>query len=307
MKISEVKKIISDKSLLNEYNNIHKISKGWSADKKYFIESKTGEKYLLRVNPIEYLARKEKEFNIMEDVYKLEINMSKPIDFGICNNGQSVYILLSWIEGKDLDEEITSFSDEEQYNIGIKAGKILKKLHSISAPVDQEDWEQRMLKKFNYHLNEYKKCGIEVKNDNKAIEYVQDNLHLLKNRPQTFHHGDFHVGNLILTSKNSLGVIDFNRWDYGDPYEDFYKMMFFSRDASISFARGQIDGYFNGEIPKNFFEILALYVADVILYSVVWAISYGEEEVNTMLRLADMIFSDFDNFNLVVPKWFKYT
>ena len=307
MKISEVKKMILDKSLLNEYNNIHKISKGWSADKKYFIESKTGEKYLLRVNPIEYLARKEKEFNIMEDVYKLEINMSKPIDFGICNNGQSVYILLSWIEGKDLDEEITSFSDEEQYNIGIKAGKILKKLHSISAPVDQEDWEQRMLKKFNYHLNEYKKCGIEIKNDNKAIKYVQENLYLLKNRPQTFHHGDFHVGNLILTSKNSLGVIDFNRWDYGDPYEDFYKMMFFSRDASISFARGQIDGYFNGEIPKNFFEILALYVADVILYSVVWAISYGEEEVNTMLRLADMIFSDFDNFNLVVPKWFKYT
>ena len=307
MKISEVKKMISDKSLLNEYNNIHKISKGWSADKKYFIESKTGEKYLLRVNPIEYLARKEKEFNIMEDVYKLEINMSKPIDFGICNNGQSVYILLSWIEGKDLDEEITSFSDEEQYNIGIKAGKILKKLHSISAPAEQEDWEQRMLKKFNYHLNEYKKCGIEIKNDNKAIKYVQENLYLLKNRPQTFHHGDFHVGNLILTSKNSLGVIDFNRWDYGDPYEDFYKMMFFSRDASISFARGQIDGYFNGEIPKNFFEILALYVADVILYSVVWAISYGEEEVNTMLRLADMIFSDFDNFNLVVPKWFKYT
>ena len=307
MKISEVKKMILDKSLLNEYNNIHKISKGWSADKKYFIESKTGEKYLLRVNPIEYLARKEKEFNIMEDVYKLEINMSKPIDFGICNNGQSVYILLSWIEGKDLDEEITSFSDEEQYNIGIKAGKILKKLHSISAPAEQEDWEQRMLKKFNYHLNEYKKCGIEIKNDNKAIKYVQENLYLLKNRPQTFHHGDFHVGNLILTSKNSLGVIDFNRWDYGDPYEDFYKMMFFSRDASISFARGQIDGYFNGEIPKNFFEILALYVADVILYSVVWAISYGEEEVNTMLRLADMIFSDFDNFNLVVPKWFKYT
>ena len=307
MKISEVKKMILDKSLLNKYNNIHKISKGWSADKKYFIESKTGEKYLLRVNPIEYLARKEKEFNIIEDVYKLEINMSKPIDFGICNNGQSVYILLSWIEGKDLDEEITSFSDEEQYNIGIKAGKILKKLHSISAPAEQEDWEQRMLKKFNYHLNEYKKCGIEIKNDNKAIKYVQENLHLLKNRPQTFHHGDFHVGNLILTSKNSLGVIDFNRWDYGDPYEDFYKMMFFSRDASISFARGQIDGYFNGKIPKIFFEILALYVADVILYSVVWAISYGEEEVNTMLRLAEMIFTDYDNFNLIVPKWFKYT
>src|SRR5690554_5276962 len=162
-----------------------------------------------------------------------------------------------------------------------------------------------MLKKFDYHLDEYKKCGIKVKNDNKAIEYVKDNLHLLKNRPQTFHHGDYHVGNLILTSKDTLGVIDFNRWDYGDPYEDFYKMMLFSREVSIPFTKGQINGYFDDGVPKDFFEILALYLADVILYSVVWAIPYGEEEINTMLRLADMIFSYYDYFNTVVPKWFK--
>ena len=43
MKISEVKKMILDKSLLNKYNNVHKISKGWSADKKYFIELTIGE------------------------------------------------------------------------------------------------------------------------------------------------------------------------------------------------------------------------------------------------------------------------
>lgn len=305
MKISEVEKMILDKSLLNDYHEVYKVNKGWSADEKYYIESKTGEKFLLRISPIKYLSSKEKEFNIMKDVYELEINMSRPIDFGICNNGQNVYILLSWIEGKALDEEIISFSDEKQYNLGIKAGQILKKLHSISAPDGQEDWEQRMLKKFNHHLNEYKKCGIKVKNDNKAIEYVQDNLHLLKNRPQTFHHGDFHVGNLILTSKDRLGVIDFNRWDYGDPYEDFYKMMLFSREASIPFAKGQIDGYFDDEIPKDFFEILALYLADVILYSVVWAIPYGEDEINKMLSLADMIFTDYDNFNSVVPKWLK--
>jgi len=305
MKISEVKKMILDKTLINAYNKVHKINKGWSADEKYYIESKNGKKFLLRVSPIKYLNNKEEEFNIMKDIYNLEINMSKPIDFGICNRGQNVYILLSWIEGKALDEEIISFSEEKQYDIGYEAGQILKKIHSISAPDGQEDWEQRMLKKINYHLEEYKKCGIEIKNDNKAIEYVKDNLHLLKNRPQTFHHGDFHVGNLILTYNNKLGVIDFNRWDYGDPYEEFYKMMLFSRDVSIPFTKGQIDGYFDEKVPKDFFKILALYLADVILYSVVWAIPYGEDDVNTMLRLADMIFADYDNFNSVVPKWLK--
>ncbi len=305
MKISEVKNMILNKDLLNKYKEVHKVNKGWSKDEKFYIESKNGEKFLLRISPIEYLDRKEKEFNILKDISELEINISKPIAFGICNNGKNVYMLLSWIEGKALDEEITSYSTEKQYNIGIEAGKILKKFHSISAPDEQEDWEQRMLKKFDYHLNEYKKCGIKVKNDKKAIEYVKDNLHLLKNRPQTFHHGDFHVGNLILSSKDKLGVIDFNRWDYGDPYEDFYKMMLFSRDISIPFTKGQINGYFDDGVPKDFFKILALYIADVILYSVVWAIPYGEEEVNTMLRLADMIFTDYDYFNSVVPKWFK--
>ena len=29
--------------------------------------------------------------------------MSQPIDFGICNNGKNVYMLLTWIEGKDLE------------------------------------------------------------------------------------------------------------------------------------------------------------------------------------------------------------
>ena len=305
MKISEVKNMILDKNLLNKYNEVHKVNKGWSKDEKFYIERENGEKFLLRISPIEYLDIKEEEFNIIKDVSELEINMSKPIDFGICNNGQNVYMLLSWIEGKALDEKITSISNNKQYNIGIEAGKILKKFHSISAPDGQEDWEQRMLKKFDYHLDEYKKCGIKVKNDKKAIEYVKDNLHLLKNRPQTFHHGDFHVGNLILTPKDRLGVIDFNRWDYGDPYEDFYKMMLFSREVSIPFAKGQIDGYFDDGVTKEFFEILALYLADVILYSVVWAISFGKEEINTMLRLADMIFTDYDYFNSVVPKWLK--
>ena len=34
----------------------------------------------------------------------------------------------------------------------------------------------------------------------------------------------------------------------GDPYEEFYKMMMFSRELSVPFARGQIYGYFGNLI-----------------------------------------------------------
>lgn len=179
-----------------------------------------------------------------------------------------------------------------------------KYFHSVPAPEDQEDWEERMIKKFDHHLERYKKSGIKVPNDKYALMYIKENLHLLKNRPQVFQQGDFHVGNLILTPDDKLGIIDFNRWDYGDPYEEFYKMMMFSREASIPFARGQIYGYFADEIPEDFFKLLALYLADVSLYSVVWAVPFGEKDVNNMLKRAEMIFSDFNNFNTVVPTWF---
>ncbi len=305
MTISEVKTMISEEILLGEDIIVFEVTKGWSKDKKYYIEDEKGAKFFLRIRSIENLDNTTKEYRIMRDVYNLGINMSKPIGFGRCSHGKSVYILLSWIEGTALEEQITMISEDKQYNLGIEAGKILRKFHSISAPEGQEDWEQRMLKKFDSHLEKYIACGIKIRNDDKAVNYVKDNLHLLKNRPQTFHHGDFHVGNLILTPNNDLGVIDFNRWDYGDPYEDFYKMMLFSKDRSIPFAKGQIAGYFTNQVPKDFFEILALYLADVILYSVVWAVPFGEEEVKTMLRLADMVFSDYDYFDSVVPKWFQ--
>ncbi len=161
-----------------------------------------------------------------------------------------------------------------------------------------------MLKKFSVHQEKYRSCGVRVKNEEKALSYLKENLHLLKNRPQVFQHGDFHIGNLILTPENHLGIIDFNRWDYGDPYEEFYKMSLFSREKSIPFSRGQIHGYFGGEVPEDFFPLLALYLADVILYSIVWAIPFGEEEVLEMQRRALMVLSDYDSFHTIPPTWF---
>jgi len=305
MKKDIIKKILNDIPLINNHKKVFKINKGWSKDEKYYIENEIGKKFLLRICDIEYYNVKKKEFMIMKKVYNLDINMSKPIDFGKCYNNKYVYLLLSWIEGTSVNEIINLLSEKEQFNLGIKAGLILKKFHSILPSHKQEDWEQKMLKKFKRHLDKYKSCGIKVPHDYLALEYINENLHLLKNRPQTFQHGDFHIGNFILTSNNTLGIIDFNRWDYGDPYEDLYKIMLFTREFSIPFAIGQIQGYFLDKIPEDFFKILALYIADVILFSVAWAIPFGKEEVKAMLKRAEIIFSDYEYFNSVIPNWFN--
>lgn len=296
--------IFNDIHPVNEWLKVEKINKGWSRDQKYYIESRNGEKFLLRLSDISTYDNKNKEFEMMKKVIKSGVNMSRPIDFGICGNGSYVYSLLSYIDGESADEKIKKLSNREQFNLGMESGRILKKFHSIPAPPDIEDWEPRMIRKLQIRLDRYKLSGISIKNDSCALEYLQNNLSLLKNRPQTFQHGDFHLGNLILTEGNTLGVIDFNRWDFGDPYEEFYKMNMFTREISIPFARGQIIGYFGDKIPDDFFKLLALYTADTILFSIVWAIPFGKKDVEGMIKRAEVILEDYDSFNTFIPKWF---
>lgn len=44
-------------------------------------------------------------------------------------------MLLTWIEGKDLEEVLSDLTEEQQYQLGRQAGKILKKIHSIDVDI----------------------------------------------------------------------------------------------------------------------------------------------------------------------------
>ena len=65
-----------------DWKTVEKIRKGWSADEKYKITTKSGEKLLLRLSSIDKYHEKEKEFEIITKYSKLGINMSMPIGFG---------------------------------------------------------------------------------------------------------------------------------------------------------------------------------------------------------------------------------
>lgn len=80
-----------------------------------------------------------------------------------------------------------------------------------------------------------------------------------------------HLGNLIYTPDKTIGVIDFNRWECGDKYEEFYKVQSFDVEHSIAFSVGEIQGYFDGDPPIDFWKVQAVYVAHASLYSIKWA------------------------------------
>ena len=278
------------------------INKGWSKDKKYFVTDENGNRYLLRVSDIAEYDKKQSEFNMMKQVASFGVPMCQPIEFGTCDEG--VYSIQSWFDGDDAEEVIATLSDTEQYVYGLEAGRILKKIHSIPAPATQEDWEIRFNCKMDYKIKKYTECPLKYENGQAFIDYINENRHLLKNRPQTYQHGDYHIGNMMIDRNGKLYIIDFNRNDYGDPWEDI-KAITWDVEASQMFASGRINGYFDSDVPEEFWRIFALYISCGILSSLPWAIPFGEEQIQVMVNQAKEVLSWYNNMKNPVPTWYS--
>ncbi len=286
---------------LSDFVDMVEINKGWSDDRKYCVADKSGCKYLLRISPSEQYERKKKEFENMQKVWQLGIPMCEPIEFGTCDEG--VYSLQGWIEGKDAEEVIPKLSDEQVYAYGLEAGRFLKGIHTIPAPDDGKLWEDFFNRKINRKMEQYNNCPLKYEEGEAFIQYIEENRHLLKGRPKTYQHGDYHIGNLMIGSDGKLYVIDFNRADYGDPWEEFNRIVWCVKESPL-FASGMVDGYFDGDVPLEFWRLLALYVCTNTLSSLPWAIPFGQEQVDIMTEQASEVLGWYENMKNPVPNWY---
>ncbi|RGL36705.1 phosphotransferase family protein [Paenibacillus polymyxa] len=286
------------------WSNVQEIHKGWSSDNKYHIQTADGRELLLRISDIAQYDKKQREFESVKKLYHIDnILMSRPLDFGICNNGQSVYSLFTWVNGEDAEGVIPSLNAEQQYQLGFQAGEVLAKLHEIHAEQDLVPWAEHYNAKINRYIRNFESCGIALKGADQTISFIEQNRHLLENRPQTFQHGDYHVGNMVVTPSGELGIIDFNRLDYGDPWEEFNRITWCA-GLSPLFASGRIHGYFHNDVPDLFFRLMALYIASNQLSSIPWAIPFGKEEVDDMVQQAEEVLEAYDCFQIYIPKWY---
>jgi aminoglycoside phosphotransferase (APT) family kinase protein len=206
-------------------------------------------------------------------------------EFGICDEG--VYSLQSWIAGKDVEEMFPYLSDTEQYVYGLEAGRILKKIHSVPISSMQEDCDIRFNRKIDRKIQMYNDCPIKYENGQVFIDYLNANRHLLKDRPLCYQHGDYHIGNMMIDNDGKLQIIDFDRDDYGDPWEEFNRIVWCAQKAPV-FASGMVNGYFDNDVPMDFWRLIALYISSNALSSVPWAIPFGQSEIDTMINQAMM-------------------
>lgn len=285
-------KIVSQKQLL----------KGWSWDRKYILEDESGKKYLLRLTDKEFYYVRLEQYKVLNEVSKLDINTTKAIDFGRLQDG-TAYMLTSYLEGKEGLEVIPKLGDKESYNLGVESGKILKILHEIPIKNDNKSWWEKYQIKMLRKIYKIENCGMVIPMQKEIIKYYEENVFLMKERPQRFSHGDYHLGNMIINDYK-IGIIDFEKSTVADPYDDF-KPYRWNVLANEFFQTGLINGYFDNNIPKDFWPVIKFYTAESMLSQLPWAQKFGKEEIDTAFMLVDKQLEWYDNFSLDIPKWYK--
>ena len=277
------------------------ISKGYSKEIKYKV--KADKNYFLKISPLSFAKKKDLELRYISDLEKV-IKFPDLIEIKFEND--SILSLYEWIDGVDFREYVTQLTDKELYQYGIQAGKFLKIIHSISIERHSINWEEYYVQKSMKKIDSFRMANINFPEIETFIDYIHTHQYLLHNRSISLCHGDFHVGNMMIDLETKeLIMIDFGSIEIGDPMEEFNRMIW-NAQLSEEFATGLINGYFNGKnIPDEFWKLMAYYMVCDVVGSIPWAVNYGNDQLITMLERAKLVLDWFDDFERMIPKFYK--
>lgn len=304
MNIRVAQRIVASVPLLRKIERVQRLPKGYSKDKKYVLWERGRPKYLLRLSNIKFRERCQAEFDIIAKHHERGIPCPKPHIFDVAEDSKVCYSILSYLLGQCAEEALPKLTEKEQYAIGVVAGQELHRLHQLRYPEEDFDWYMRRKTKYLYMVKTAQELGLTFVRQEEIERYVEANLDILRNSPVRFQHDDYHPSNLIIRNGRFVGIIDFNRFDWGDPIHDFYKVPWFTCAVSIPFARGQILGYFSGKIPREFWKRYNLYVAMNLHGSLVWECHHSPRGLKLCQRRIKEIVSTHDFRKSGPPVWF---
>lgn len=286
------------------FSVVKEIKDGMSGDRKYYIETVDGQKLLLRISEAANIDIKKKDYDFLTSLNKANLPVPQAIDFGLCEEEQSVYMLLEWMEGEEAEKVLPDMPKDKQYRLGVKAGQILRGIHENAAIKSAEqNWYDRYFEVISPRIDAYKNEGIPFVGAEDILTFIEENKHLLHDRNQCNIHGDYHLGNLIIAGED-LFVIDWQTVDFegvADPWVDFKSIGV----DHIAFAVGQIDGYFESQVPEEFWRMLALYLSTSAITSIVWAKYVAPDCLDSIMELNQNVVKWYDNMKQVIPTWYR--
>lgn len=289
----------------DQWVTLHQISDGDSPDLKFRVKDKNNQRYLVRLTDHKHYDRKKTEFEHMTLIYARQVPVPRPVRFGLCNQGKSIFMISDWIYGKAASELLVRQPAEDQYEQGILAALYLKTIHSSSNPPQAKAWVAMIERKIQSLRQACKFYQIRSSCVAKLLDFLTEQSTLCENRPVMLVHGDFHIDNMVMSFENKLHLIDFEKWNYGDPISDLGPMVARMHDISVPFMVGVLDSYFNFQIGVHELRLLAFFAAIDVLENLVEAAKNAPDKIPDALNAARCLMRDYNQFRSIVPMWYK--
>lgn len=109
---------------------------------------------------------------------------------------------------------------------------------------------------------------------------------------------------MIISPNKELYAIDFQGSGVVDPYYALTGVMV-TAEVSTQFSIGQLHGYFGGNVPDDFQELNAYYMAAESIHAFAVAAALGQEEIDYSNEMSKAALGWFDNFNNLIPSWYE--
>lgn len=288
---------------LHWVTRIEFLDKGYSYDRKYILYMGERPRYLLRLSDIDQIERKQGEFDLLRRLHGNGVPCSQPVVFGSREDAGVCFMVLSYIEGDCMEDAIASLSVDDQYALGVETGRELRRLHS-TADAPSLDWYDYMTRKYERRRATASKFGLTFRGQTEIESSIECSLDRMKGRPIALLHDDYHPGNLIVHDGRLAGIIDFNRYEWGDPVHDFHKASLFTAAQSPALATGQVDGYHDGQFPDGFWRLHNLYVAMVLHGDLAWTATHYPEHIEGSRHRVEQMIKTHDLVGDDPPTWY---
>lgn len=283
----------------SSWTSIKKIKDGFDDCTKYcFVKNK--QKFIIKIFSKKSFEKKEREFCILQRIQDIDFNKPKPITIGKIDE-DNYYYILTWVEGKTLTEFAIGKSEDQLYDIGIKVGIIIHRIHEER--FDNKDLSHK-IDKIRNKIPLFKKLNIDYAKT--VINYLENNIEKLEQQPKSIVHGDLNQDNIIIDEKGNIGIIDFGNSDIDYSYQDTHQIQMYNRFLSKGLSTGIIDGYLQGKNNEKFWECYKIYSAYYCLSKIIWAYKFRDPLlIKDMLRRSKQTVEDFDYFTSEKPIWYE--
>lgn len=283
----------------HKWKNIRKIEGGFDDCLKYYFEY-DNKKYIVKIFSNNNYEKKKREYCILQKMQEVDFIKPTPITLGKLDENNYYYIL-TWVEGKTLTEYCENKSEKELYDIGLKIGDIITKIHEVK--VREVDLSNK-ISKIENKMDKFKK----VKKDytDVAVNFLEKEYNKLTSQPISIVHGDLNQDNIIVDDNGNIGIIDFGNADIDYSYQDLHQVQMYNRFLSIPLSVGIINGYLKEKENTTFWESFKIYSAYFCLSKILWAHKFDDESlISEMLKRSKQTVIDFNYFKSEKPLWYS--